>query len=388
MIGDKLNIYTFDYLMSQALNTVPDTMDKRQGSIIFDALAPACQRLAELYGNLIQVYRDTFAETASGEYLDYRVSEQGIHRYAATYAIKKVYIIDTQSNPMSIPIGTRFSTISDTNPITYVVTAVYEENGEGQPGYYQLQCEVAGSIGNEYTGPLTHITNVRGIGSAIMSTLLVPARDEETDDSLRERYFDAVNNKSYGGNLSQYREQVKAIAGVGGVQIYPVWNGGGTVKLSIVDTQKNICSADFLSVVQNEVDPENAQGEKGTGLGLAPIGHKVTVVTPSELEIAVTLTINLGPNISLGQVKTAIKDAISSYIYSLRDAWDEPDSFGNYYLAAYRSRISANVLTIPGVVNVASLTLNGQDEDVVLVQNGTTQELPRVGAVTVNGEVI
>ena len=37
MIGDYLEQYTFEYLMEQSLSRVPDTIDKREGSIIYDA---------------------------------------------------------------------------------------------------------------------------------------------------------------------------------------------------------------------------------------------------------------------------------------------------------------------------------------------------------------
>ena len=190
MIGDKYEQYTFSYLLREALSNVPDTMDKRQGSVIYDAIAPACYRLAELYQDIRNAYKDTFATTATGEELRLRVAEQGITAHPATYAVKKAFITDASGAPMSIPIGSRFSTISDISPINYFVSAVYEEDGQGVPGYYQLQCEVAGSVGNEYAGPLTQITYIRGIGSAVMSTLLVPAQDEETDDEFVERIDD------------------------------------------------------------------------------------------------------------------------------------------------------------------------------------------------------
>lgn len=388
MIGDKYEIYTFNHLMALALAEVPDTMDKRQGSIIYDALAPACYRLAEVYQNIRNVYKDTYAETSQGEDLDNRVAEQGIRRYAATYAIKKAYIQDVSGNPLSVPIGSRFSTVSDINPINYKVISVYEEEGQGIPGYYKLECEVPGSIGNEYAGTLIQITNIRGIGTATLSTLLVPARDEESDEQLRSRYFETLNNKAYGGNISQYREQVGAISGVGGVQIYPVWNGGGTVKLSIIDAQKNICTPEFIAFVQNEVDPENSVGQSGVGLGLAPIGHKVTVVTPSELSINVAFTVSLLPSYEVDQLKESIKKAVDDYFYALRDEWDDANSYGEYALSVYRARISAAVLDIPGVANVSNLTLNDKSEDIVLTQTGQTQQIPKSGNIIVNGVVI
>ena len=76
MIGDYLDKYTFKYLMELALDNVPDSLDKREGSIIYDALAPACYELAEYYMELKKTLENTFAETASNEYLDLRAAEQ------------------------------------------------------------------------------------------------------------------------------------------------------------------------------------------------------------------------------------------------------------------------------------------------------------------------
>ena len=390
MIGDKLEIYTFSHLLNLALSNVPDDLDKRQGSIIYDALAPVCYRLAEAYQKVRYAYIDTYALTSTGEELDNRVAEQGITRYAATHAVKKAYITDTSGNPMSIPLGSRFSTISDIAPVNYVVISAYydEDLGAVQPGYYNLECEVAGSVGNEYAGELVNITNILGIGTAIMSTLLTPARDQETDEELRERYFEALLHKSYGGNRAQYREQIGAIPGVGSIQIYSVWNGGGTVKVSILDADKNVCTPEFIQAVQNEVDPENAQGQRGSGLGLAPIGHWVTVDTPDEITVNVAVDVNFSSGYVLSQLATSIKDAVNNYIKELREEWDNEDKYGEYHLTFYQSRMSASILSVIGIANVANLTLNGQAADIELIQTGQLQQVPKVGTITVNGEVI
>lgn len=384
MIGDYLEVYTFDYLMEQALLQVPNTIDKRQGSIIYDALAPACYRLADFYNNLRNVYKDTFAETATGESLDYRVAEQGIARYPATYAIKKAYFASATEQPMSIPLGARFSTISDINPITYAVIAAYAEDGVVQPGYYQLKCETAGVVGNEYSGTLTNITYVQSLAAATMSDLINPARDEETDDELRTRYFEMVNQKAFGGNIAQYDQELKEISSVGDVQIYPVWDGGGTVKLSIVDTQHHKCSEDFIAIVQNLIDPENASGVSGTGLGIAPIGHQVTVVTPTEYTANISATVVLMSGMSIGQVTTPIEEAIEVYFDSLRKNWGVSDEYNDYSLGIYISRITAAILTVPGVANVTNVKINGSSSDVTLTETATTQQLPVVGTVTIN----
>lgn len=384
MIGDNLQQYTYEYLMRLALSFVPDDRDKRQGSVIYDALAPFCQVLAAGAIQLRQFYTQTYAVTATGEDLDNRVAEQGITRFAATYAVRKISVADEEGNPVALPLGARFSTVSNTNPVNYTVTAQYVENGITVPGSYEATCEELGVVGNEYSGNLINITFIQGLASATMTSTLVPARDQETDEELRERYFDTLNQKAFGGNIADYRAKVMELAGVGAVQIYPVWNGGGTVKLSIVDPTYGPCSPEFIAFVQKEIDPENAQGEQGTGIGIAPIGHKVTVVTPDEVTINVTANIVLGTNYTLGQVETPIKEAVASYIQSLRQSWADATDLNEYSCDVFVSRVSATIVNVPGVSNVTSVTLNGVAQDIELTQSGQIQQLPKLGEVVLN----
>jgi len=81
--------------------------------------------------------------------------------------------------------------------------------------------------------PIDYINN---LGRAEITELLIPARDEEETEALRKRYFDSFNMKAYGGNISDYKLKVHEIEGVGAVKVTPVWNGGGTVLLTILDS--------------------------------------------------------------------------------------------------------------------------------------------------------
>jgi uncharacterized phage protein gp47/JayE len=381
MIGDYLDKYTFKYLMESALDNVPDSLDKREGSIIYDALAPACYELAEYYMELKKILENTFASTASNEYLDLKVAEQGLERYAASYAVKRGDFLTASGNPAVIPIGSRFSVISDTLNINYVVTEAYrDEFGAVVPGAYRMTCEELGTQGNSYTGPLIPITFIPSLKTATLSDLLVPARDEETDDELRARYFSTVNNKPFGGNLAQYDELLKGIDGVGEVQIYPVWNGGGSVKLSVIDAEYNIITNDFITTLQNMIDPT----PQGTGLGLAPIGHTVTVTTPTEKTIDITATVVLESGYILGQVTPLIEEAIESYLLGLREIWGISDDLNNYALAVYIARINAAVLGVAGIANITGTTINGLASDLTLTQDATTQELPVLGTVIIS----
>lgn len=75
--------------MTRLLSRIENQYDKRPSSLIYNALAPAALELAELYQQLEDIYTNTFADTASGQYLEWRTKEQGISREDAIRAVRK-----------------------------------------------------------------------------------------------------------------------------------------------------------------------------------------------------------------------------------------------------------------------------------------------------------
>ena len=68
---------TYEAILSRMLARIPEDFDKREGSIIYDALAPAAVELAMIYMELDAVLNQLFADTASREYLIRRAAERG-----------------------------------------------------------------------------------------------------------------------------------------------------------------------------------------------------------------------------------------------------------------------------------------------------------------------
>ena len=157
-----------------------------------------------------------------------------------------LYLTDGQSfygDGISLKRETKYtSTINGADSINFAVTATatVEDPEEGFT-YYQLTAETAGTIGNEYTGPILPITTIPGLTSAQITDILVPGDDTETDDAFRERLIEALNNRPFGGNIADYRQNVLAIDGVGGVQVYPTWNSGGKgIDRKVLERKANL----------------------------------------------------------------------------------------------------------------------------------------------------
>ena len=384
VLSEYLQKYTYDYILTEALSKVPDNVDKREGSIIRDALSPCCYEAAKHILYLADIIEQTYIETANGLWLDGRVIEGGITRDPATYA-KKLGVFKTQlDEPCQISIGQSFSTVGDTI-LNYTAVQVYaNEDGDVVPGSYIMQCNTVGSVGNSYIGRIVPNDYIEKLASAEITTLLYPGEEEESDDSLRERFLANLMKTAFGGNIAQYRQWAKEIPGIGGVQVYPVWAGGGTVKLSIIDTDYNSCSSEFCQTILEKFDPENSGGETGLGLGIAPIGHKVTVSTPLPRTINVSGKITLLPGYKLETLLPQIKLALEEYLLSLRQAWENSEDENNYSVIVYLGRINFAILNVKGVSSAYGLQLNGTDTDIRLTETSSLQEIPVLGTVSLD----
>lgn len=147
---------------------------------------------------------------------------------------------------------------------------------------------------------------------------------------MRQRYFASFDENAFGGNKSDYLEKTNAIPGVGRTKVTRIWNSGispadmipkesverwyndtrgtfggevqewldavfhaakqkklttgGTVLLTIINSEFGTASDTLVQTVQTIIDPEENAGE---GYGLAPIGHVVRVESAVAREVCV-----------------------------------------------------------------------------------------------------
>ncbi|MCC8013772.1 MAG: baseplate J/gp47 family protein [Eubacterium sp.] len=337
---------TYENILDEMLSAVGSGFDKREGSIIYDALAPAALEAAQIYADLEAVLNQVFADTADREYLIRRAIERGLEPYEASKSrVKGEFNID-------VGVGSRFS-LGSVNFITLEYTGLSDE------GYfvYSLECETAGSEGN-VTGDLIPIDNISGLSYACAVEILVYGDDEEDTEEFRQRYFDSINNIAFGGNIADYKAKVGAMDGVGGVKVYRAddWLGAGTVKIVITDTENGTPTEELITYVKETLDPSDREGE---GVGLAPIGHIVSVYGAEVQTVDISCEVTSdGTNADL---EADAKQAILDYITGLNEEWEDKDS-----IVLYISHIIAELVDVEGVVDVVSVTINGASENLTL----------------------
>ena len=66
---------THGEMLKRMLARVPNTLDKREGSVIWDAHSPAAMEFRLLYMELDAVLREAYGDTASREFLVLRCRE-------------------------------------------------------------------------------------------------------------------------------------------------------------------------------------------------------------------------------------------------------------------------------------------------------------------------
>ena len=350
-------IPTYEEILQRCLDRIPNTIDKRQGSIIYDALAPCCVELAQMYIELSGIYDQVFIDTAVGEALDKLVEQNGVKRKDATYALRK-----GEFN-MVVPVGNRFSDGEN----TYIVI----ENIAGTNNSI-LRCEQAGSVGNGYYGSLTPITYLQGLTKAELTDIIDMGDDIESDEDLRVRYMESVTAPQFGGNVSDYQNKVKSLTGVGGCKVIPIWNGGGTVKLIITNTQGGVPTSSLVNDVQEAVDPNQDQ----QGLGIAPIGHIVTVEGAAAKKISVSATFTLESGVNPTDIQDSVNNVVDNYFKSLSVNWDKEDN-----LIARISQLEIRLLGVAGVLDITNTKMNNSSSNLSLQSN----EIPvRQGDVVIN----
>lgn len=346
---------TEEVIEKRMLASVPDTIDKREGSVIYDATKPTAIEVMLLYAMCDYFLTNTFGDTAERSWLIERAKERGLTPKVATYAkVKLVFAPGT----LVVPAGSRFSY----DDINYAVTEKISD------GYYYALCETAGIVGNKASGSIIPIDNIPGLQTAALAAVIVPGEDEEDTEVFRARYLASFDPQAYGGNFADYRQKVDSIPGIGGCKIYRSTKPGGNVRLVFMTSEHKVPTDELIQQVQTIIDPIPNHGD---GLGVAPIGHIVTVQGVKNSAVRIDLEMQFRGSHSLEDYRSDIESVIDGYFLSLNKAWESTQKVdtGNNYntgLLVSRAKIESQLLDIDGVIDVLHTKINGVEENLTL----------------------
>jgi len=349
---------TYEAIISRMKERVAEKypeFDYREGSMIFNALAPAAMELAILYDAVDNVLDEQFVQTASRESLLKMCVQMGVNtdQFAATYCTVKAQF------DAEIEVGTRWNC----DVYNYVVTDYI--GIENSMWLYHMVCETAGSAPNFTIGEITPINYVNNnLKNAVIVEVTTTAQDEWTDDEIRSAYIDKVNNSSIDGNVAQYNAWAKAYPGVGKHKVFPLWNGANTVKVSILDEDSLPCTTEFLAEFQEYLDPNVS----GMGDGVAPIGAFVTASTATTKTINVSAEVSVEDGYDSDAVFAMLTEVLSVYFRSI--SYEKP--YVNYM------NVGAVLSDVDGVDFINLLKINNSTANIALAD----EEVPVIGTAT------
>lgn len=320
-----------EIIHARMLSNISEEYDRTEGGFFYDTTKPVAIELEGLDLKAESILDKGFVDTAKDEWLDLKVSEQGIYRKQATYSTDEVLI--TGANGAIIKKGDKVA--SDTVNFIFIQDKVIDSTGQTT---IKVQCEMPGSIGNVPVGAIKYFPiTLAGLTGVTNQVAFTNGYDEETNESLKQRYYDKVRTPATSGNKWHYLNWAKEVTGVGDARVFPLANGPGTVKVVIINSNKRSANLELINLVMQHVE-ENR-----------PIGATVTVGSATEklINISVNLVIDT-KNFSIDEVKTALEHNLTEYFKSIA-------FINNYVSYAY---IGNSIFSTDGVIDYNNLQVN------------------------------
>lgn len=339
---------TFEVILSRMLNNLPNDIDKREGSVAYDMLAPKAIELTMAYLELDNAINLGFADTTYGEFLDRKANESGVTRKPSVKSTGIIVFSSTIQGTV-IPAGTVVYTDSGIRFLTDNQTTIFNNTASAA-----ITAEEGGLNGNV---PSNSIINTE-IADVTCNNVnpTVGGKDEQSDEDLQNEIFSKVKTPITSGNVNHYREWAKQISGIGDARVIPLWNGNGTVKVILVSSDKKSVLSGKVIEVLNYINKER------------PIGATVTVESAVEKNINVNASLTLSEGYSLPLIKVEIERELTEYF--------KEASFVDVDIKI--SKIGNIMLSIPGVIDYADLKINNLTSNILI----NTNETPVLGVVT------
>ena len=339
---------TSQEIQERMLVNVSEDYDTSEGSFIYDALKPAAiefenqQKEVETVRNKLDIENLTDDELTRFVY-----TRTGINRKRATKANGVVIISGSVGS--SIHVG---DLVSD----GYINFISLEEKTIGESGQMTVlvECEEYGSVGNATANSITVFpVTIQGLVDVYNQNAFTNGYDAESDDALRQRYYDKLQRPGKAGNKYHYREWAMEVTGTGDARVFPRYNGPLSVKVVVIDSNKQPADGDLIESIKQHIEEE------------MPFGvTDLSVISASALNIHLTVTLSIVDGYIESNVIETIKANITRYLKEIAFT----STFVSY------AKIGSIIIDSEGVLDYENLLLNGgtsnvpiQDEQVAIM---------------------
>ena len=327
-------ILNSDEILKELQNQCTSPFSKFEGTFEYDVFSSNTIEFMKTYVELGELYKVAFGDTAYGDFLTRKAADSGVIRKESTKAVGFV----TVKGNGELPKGSQFAT--QTGVLFETLEAVTVDT----QATVKVEAVIPGSIGNVTAQAISVIPmSIPGMLSVSNVEPMQDGFEAETDEELRTRYLNHVRNPGTSGNVNHYYEWAMSVAGVGGAKVIPTWNGPGTVKVIVVDTEYKAASKDIVAKVQSYVDK------------VRPMGAVVTVKTVEPT------TINLSIHPEGAFSKDVFKELVKAYFIAL----EQQVIKGNQTVKLSVAKIGSLALDA-GAIDYTRLLVNGRTESITL----------------------
>ncbi|MDH4319865.1 MAG: baseplate J/gp47 family protein [Desulfobulbaceae bacterium] len=252
-----------------------------------------------LHGHLDYLSRQLMPDTAELSYLERWCAIWKVPRKAASSATGQVSFTGTDNSV--IPAETL---LQRADGVEYTTDAEVTISGGTATADVTATTDNAGADGNCDAGTsLTIVSPLAGVSSTgtVAAGGLTGGADQESDDALRERLLDRIQQPPQGGSKADYKAWALEVAGVTRAWVFPQWLGDGTVGISFVcdDASPIIPDAAMVTTVQDYIDEVRPVAAAGAEV-FAPTG------------VALNFTIALTPDTTT--VRTAVETELTDLL--------------------------------------------------------------------------
>ncbi len=362
--------YTYESMLKEAVSNADEDIDTREGSVFLDCVSPCMLMLAMCFTQAGIMYDQLQLRSATGEALDLKGSERLMDRAAATRA---EYRFVYSGEPPDV--GATFYSEDG----LYFTLLQYDDDT------YYLESVDTGTQTNTILkgSKAIPVETYMELKAASFGDLLIPARDEATDEEYRQTIYDNLI-PGENGNVQHYKNWCKeADEGVSHARIIPCHAGANTVLGIIIAADGTAASPELLAKVQEYVDPDNDGDGMGDGLGegVANLGAHFTAEAPQYRVIPITLSsVALKSGYSIQTALSTVQDCIKDYFVEL--SLKENDT-----IVINASEVGAKIQALDCMESYQVISLDARDNDILYKCELTNREIPKLGRIDIDGTV-
>jgi uncharacterized phage protein gp47/JayE len=348
-------------ILTRMIGNVPSDIDTTEGSLVYDALSPTADEIAQMEVELDEVLKKAFASTAEengySDELELRAAEFGIDRKDGTAATAVCTFTGTDGTYTGV-------TVQTTAGLQYTTGSVTISSGTG------TATVTAAAVGTSYNVPSATIigypVQISGLTAVTNAAAATGGTAEETDAALLARLLLKVQTPATSGNANQYKEWALEISGIGGAKVFPLWDGNGTVKICVIDSNKEAASTELVTAVETYIEEER------------PIGSTVTYESATALNINVAATLTVASGYTVVGVTANVEAAITAYLKSVAFTNNLSESTQQDYISY--AKIGEAIIDVPGVTDYSGLLVNSGTANVTV----GAEEVAILGTVTLS----